>query len=170
MNDPALTLTNINNNNERGLLGLAFDPDFDSNGFIYAHYTYTNGSNYSQVSRFTLSGDTAIANSERVIVTLDKHDTNSGVHNGGAIRIDANGKLFIFVGNLGNSLHSQDMASPYGKALRVNLDGSIPTDNPFYGSASGTASVPLQLYHANNYRKCTCDLGFWFTKSFYGRV
>jgi glucose/arabinose dehydrogenase len=138
LSTPAFTISNLNNNNERGLLGIVFDPDFDSNGFVYVHYTYTNGSNYSQVSRFTLSGDTAVANSEQKLITLDKHDTNGGVHNGGAIRI-ANNKLFMFVGNLGGS-HSQNMASPYGKSLRFNLDGSIPTDNPFYDSASGKIS------------------------------
>ena len=139
--NPAFTIQNINTNNERGLLGIAFDPDFGSNGYVYVHYTYTNGSNYSQVSRFTLSGDTAVANSERVIVTLDKHDTNGGVHNGGAIRIDSSNKLFLFVGNIGNAGHSQDMTSPYGKALRFNLDGTIPTDNPYYNSATGTFSI-----------------------------
>lgn len=149
---PAFTISNLNNDNERGLLGIVFDPDFNSNGYVYVHYTYTNGSNYSQVSRFTLDGDTAVANSEQRLITLDKHDTNGGVHNGGAIRIDSNNKLFMFVGNLGNGGHSQDMTLPYGKALRFNLDGSIPNDNPFYNSASGRSlNVPLLFRVANLY-------------------
>jgi glucose/arabinose dehydrogenase len=141
LDQPAVTLTNVYSNNECGLLGVVLDPDFASNGYFYLYYTYTNGSNYPRVSRFTLEADTVVPNSEVVIFELEKISTTAGVHNGGSIIIDASGTLFMFVGNIGSGPLSASLTTSYGKVLRFNLDGSIPQDNPFYDTATGRFKI-----------------------------
>ena len=115
---------------ERGLLGIAFDPNFASNGFIYIYYTVSSAPIHNRVSRFTANGDIAVANSEVVILELDNlsGDTN---HNGGAMHFGLDGKLYIAVGENANPSNSQTLGNLHGKMLRINSDGTIPSDNPF---------------------------------------
>ena len=120
--------------NERGLLGIALHPDFDNNPFVYLYYTVPF-SNHNRVSRFRANGDLAIPNSEEIILELD--NLSAKVHNGGAMLFDTAGYLFIATGDGGNSGNSQDTTNLLGKILRLNADGSIPTDNPFYTAYSG---------------------------------
>jgi glucose/arabinose dehydrogenase len=121
---------------ERGLLGVAVDADFEVNQFVYVYYTATTPVTHNRVSRFTASGDVAIPGSETVILELDP--LGSAIqHNGGAIHFGADGKLYVAVGDNTNSGHSQSLSSRFGKMLRLNPDGSIPTDNPFFATASG---------------------------------
>jgi glucose/arabinose dehydrogenase len=134
----ALTIPNVNNSNERGLLGLALDPNFGANGYVYVYYTRQNGGTVNnRVSRFTASGDLIAGNSELVLLEIDNL-SGSGVHNGGGIFFQ-NGKLFILTGENSNTSHSQNKGNLLGKVLRINADGSIPSDNPFVndGSFSG---------------------------------
>src|SRR5205814_9745752 len=67
---PFLTLT-VNSSGERGLLGIAFDPAFASNHFLYVYYTATSPAVHNRISRFTANGDVAVAGSELVIFDLD---------------------------------------------------------------------------------------------------
>jgi len=124
---------------ERGLLGVAFDPDFAANHFVYVYYTATSPAVHNRVSRFTAtgaSGDTAVAGSERVLLELNNLSSATN-HNGGALHFGPDGKLYIAVGENANSSNSQTLGNLLGKILRLDKDGSIPTDNPFFGSASG---------------------------------
>jgi glucose/arabinose dehydrogenase len=132
---PFLTVT-VSSSGERGLLGVAFDPDFATNQYVYVYYTATTPTIHNRVSRFTANGDVAMQGSEHVIVDLE---TLSGAtnHNGGAINFGLDGKLYVAVGDNANGSHAQTLANRLGKMLRLNPDGSIPTDNPFYGSATG---------------------------------
>src|SRR5688500_7562060 len=66
---PAITLS-VNSSGERGLLGIAFDPDFTSNNFIYLYYTLSSAAN-NRISRFTMSGNTIVAGSESIVLNLD---------------------------------------------------------------------------------------------------
>lgn len=134
---PFVTLS-VDSGGERGLLGLAFDPNFAVTPYVYVYYTVpaSAGGPRNRVSRFTASGDVAAPGSEVVIVELDPLSSATN-HNGGAIDFGADGKLYIAIGDNANSAFAQSMTSRHGKMLRLNADGSIPTDNPFYGSATG---------------------------------
>src|SRR3954451_18185251 len=132
---PFLTVT-VNSAGERGLLGVAFDPAFASNGYVYVYYTATTPTLHNRVSRFTASGDVAVAGSE--VPILDLNDlSNATNHNGGAIHFGPDGKLYIAVGDNANGANSQTLANLLGKILRINPDGTIPSDNPFFASATG---------------------------------
>ena len=131
---PFLTVT-VNSSGERGLLGVAFDPDFLINQYVYVYYTATTPAIHNRVSRFTANGDVALPGSENVI--LDLPNLSATNHNGGAIHFGPDGKLYVAVGENAVSSNSQTLATTLGKLLRINRDGSIPTDNPFYGSTSG---------------------------------
>jgi glucose/arabinose dehydrogenase/PKD repeat protein len=135
LSTPFLTVT-VDSSGERGLLGVAFDPNFMSNGFVYVYYTATTPTLHNRVSRFIASGDVALAGSE--VVLLDIADASSASnHNGGALKFSADGKLLIAVGERAQPSNSQSLGNLLGKLLRINPDGSIPADNPFFASASG---------------------------------
>lgn len=130
---PLLTLA-VDNNNERGLLGITLDPHFTLNGYLYLYYTVP-GAGHNRVSRFAVSGNTAPPNSEKIVLELDS--LPSYVHNGGALIFGSDQKLYVGTGDGGRPAHGQEMSSLLGKILRVNPDGSIPADNPFYGQLAG---------------------------------
>jgi glucose/arabinose dehydrogenase len=134
----------LSTNGERGLLGFAFDPNFATNHYVYAYYTTTDADFHNRVSRFTANatGDLALAGSEQVLLELDPHSVY--YHNGGAIHFGPDGKLYIATGddggqdNGGSSVwNSQRLDTLHGKILRINVDGSIPADNPFVAQTTG---------------------------------
>ena len=119
----------VNSSGERGLNGIAFDPNFATNNYIYVYYTLPSASN-NRVSRFTASGDVAVAGSETVLLNLDPLSSASN-HNGGALAFGTDGKLYIGVGDSAQSANAQNMETNLAKILRINKDGTIPTDNPY---------------------------------------
>jgi len=136
LSTPFLSLA-VDSSGERGLLGVAFDPNFPTNKFVYVYYTNgTSSPRHNQVSRFTANGDVAVANSEVVILTLDNLSSATN-HNGGAIHFGPDGKLYVAVGENANGANSQTLSNRLGKILRINSDGSIPADNPFFNTAAG---------------------------------
>src|SRR5687767_2015841 len=132
---PFMTLT-VDPNGERGLLGIAFDPNFASNNFLYVYYTVPIEPRHNRVSRFTANGDVVVAGSETIILELNNLTLASN-HNGGAIHFGPDGKLYIATGENATISNSQTLANMLGKILRINSDGSIPTDNPFFNQATG---------------------------------
>jgi glucose/arabinose dehydrogenase len=132
---PFLTLT-VDSNGERGLLGVTFDPNFSTNQFVYVYYTVPGDPSHNRVSRFTANGDVALAGSEFVVVDIDNL-SGAGNHNGGAIHFGPDGKLYIAVGENANAANSQTLSNRLGKVLRINADGTIPNDNPFFNTATG---------------------------------
>jgi len=132
---PFLTVT-VSSSGERGLLGVAFDPAFATNHFVYVYYTATTPAIHNRISRFTANGDVAVAGSETVILELDNLSSATN-HNGGALAFGSDGKLYAAVGENANGANAQSMANLLGKMLRINKDGTIPTDNPFFASAAG---------------------------------
>jgi glucose/arabinose dehydrogenase len=137
----------IDNRGERGLLGVTFDPDYATNRFVYVYYTYavnpdgntsTATTIRNRVSRFTAdaSGELAVAGTEQVILELDNLSGATN-HNGGAIHFGPDGKLYVAVGDNAAGANAQTLANRHGKMLRINKDGSIPTDNPFFTTAAG---------------------------------
>ena len=132
---PFLTLT-VDSSGERGLLGVAFDPNFAANQFIYLYYTVPGSPAHNRVSRFTANGDVVQVGSELPLLDLD--DLSSATnHNGGSLNFGADGKLYIGVGENANGANSQTLANLLGKMLRINSDGTIPADNPFFATATG---------------------------------
>jgi len=132
---PFVTLT-VSSAGERGLLGVAFDPNFAANQFVYVYYTATTPAVHNRISRFTANGDVAVAGSEVVIFDLDNLSSATN-HNGGALNFGPDGKLYAAVGENANGANAQSTATVLGKMLRLNTDGTIPTDNPFFGSTTG---------------------------------
>jgi len=121
-----------------GLLGMAIDPRFEDNGFIYLFYAYGYDIDakenqtrriLSRVSRFTLGNRTL----QSELVLLDQIPGDAQ-HVGGRIAIGPDEKLFIPIGDGSESMQSQNESSLLGKILRMNLDGTVPNDNPIPGS------------------------------------
>ena len=131
---------NTDSSGERGLLGIAFDPNFQTNNFIYVYYTVPGTPPHNRVSRFTANGDVAVAGSELPILNLESLSSATN-HNGGAIHFGSDGKLYVAVGENANSSNSQTLSNRLGKMLRINSDGSIPSDNPFFNTAAGDNRV-----------------------------
>ncbi len=130
---------NISGNDERGLLGLAFHPDFAVNGYFYVDYT--NLASDTVIARYTVSSDpdSADVTSAFIILTIDQPATN---HNGGTLLFGPNdGYLYIGMGDGGGSGDTGNNAQRddtlLGKMLRIDVDGgtpyAIPPSNPFAG-------------------------------------
>ncbi len=127
--------------NERGLLGLAFHPDYVSNGHFFVNYTGNDGD--TRISRFTrmaFDPNMADANSELVLLVVDQPFSN---HNAGDLAFGPDGYLYVGMGDGGSGgdpgNRSQNPKELFGKMLRLDVDGAIPygipADNPFAQSA-----------------------------------
>ncbi len=140
---PFLDVSNqISNVFEQGLLGLAFHPNYESNGYFYINYTDINGN--TQISRFSVSStnaDLADSNSEFPILAYNQPSVN---HNGGNLAFGPDGYLYISSGDGGgggdSNNNSQNLNSLLGKLLRIDVDNpsggnnyGIPPNNPFIG-------------------------------------
>ena len=121
---------------ERGLLGVAFDPNFVSNQLVYIYYTATTPVIHNRVSRFTASGDVAVAGSEVIVMDLPNLNTATN-HNGGALHFGPDGLLYVALGDNAVSANSQMLSTRLGKILRITSTGAIPSDNPFFNQATG---------------------------------
>jgi hypothetical protein len=116
---PFLSLE-VDNFNERGLMSLIFDPGFAANGYVYVYYTVPRTASspaHNRVSRFTASGDVAVAGSERILLELDA--LQAGNHNGGAL-LFMDGKLLVASGENARASNSQSLNTLLGKILRIN--------------------------------------------------
>ena len=148
LSTPFLTLT-VDSSGERGLLGVAFDPNFASNQYVYVYYTVPASPGvtvHNRISRFTANGDVAVLGSEFIVVDLD--DLSATNHNGGAINFGPDGKLYVAIGENAVTSFSQSLTTRHGKMLRLNADGSIPTDNPtsFPGIAGTTSGIYRSIW------------------------
>ena len=131
---------------ERGLLSMAFDPNYASNGLFYVFYT-GDGADAGgalgdvHIDEFRVSADANVADatSRRTVWTFSHGATN---HNGGQLQFGPDGYLYISVGDNANADNAQSVANPYGKILRIDPHGAgpgdhgVPLDNPFLGGAT----------------------------------
>ncbi|MES9993160.1 MAG: PQQ-dependent sugar dehydrogenase, partial [Candidatus Thiodiazotropha sp.] len=156
-NDPGVSATQVfidisdrvDYGGEKGLLGMAFHPDYASNGFVYLSYTASPGSGLeSRISRYSLDLDTQALDpdSEQILLTVSQPFSN---HNGGHIAFGPDGLLYIGLGDGGSGGdpqgHGQNTATLLGSMLRIDVGAglgsyTIPADNPFV-SAGGAAEI-----------------------------
>jgi glucose/arabinose dehydrogenase len=139
LSTPFVTLT-VDSNGERGLLGVALDPNFTTNNYLYVYYTVPGSPAHNRASRFTANGDVAAAGSELQLLNLNNLSSATN-HNGGAMHFGLDGKLYIAVGENANGSNAQTLANLLGKILRINSDGSIPDDNPFVDNPSARHEI-----------------------------
>src|SRR2546422_1026496 len=134
LSSPFATINAIFNAEEAGLLGIALDPAFSSNNYAYVYYTYRDGQSYTHghIVRYTASGNTGT--SVRDIFDVTSSAPNTVYHNGGYIKFGPDGKLYATVGEFHQDQQAQNQGSMTGKMLRMNPDGSVPSDNPTAGS------------------------------------
>ncbi len=128
----------VDHTDERGLSGIALDPDFATNRFVYLDYTRRAGGGArprNEVIRVTARGNHVVPGSERRIFRLDPQISTH--HIGGSIEFGADGKLYVSAGDNQRSGTAQRLGSLHGKILRINPNGSIPGSNPFVGRATG---------------------------------
>ncbi|MFN8543875.1 MAG: PQQ-dependent sugar dehydrogenase [Candidatus Binatia bacterium] len=157
---PVATLA-VCTDSEMGLLGLAFDPAFAANGFLYLYETHPpggdvarcaegqSGGRRNRVVRVTVAGAAMVPGSLAVLV--DDLRTDGGNHDGGQLRIGPDGYLYVGVGDTGEgdggkpgqatNPYAQDPTSANGKILRVAFDGSPAPDNPFAGRGGASDFV-----------------------------
>ena len=160
---PALDISSkICANAERGMLGVAVDPNFSTNKYVYLYYTYnkfgvcptgqpTNANNpVNRVSRFVMSGDAVDPATEKVLI--DNIPSPNGNHNAGDLSFGKDGYLYITVGDGGCDYNgdsgcagandaSRDQHVLLGKVLRITSDGEIPSTNPYTGTSSARCNL-----------------------------
>lgn len=144
--DPFVDLrSKVDDRGERGLLGVTFDPGFGDdpsntdNDYVYVYYTQKaeNGTPaHNRIVRFKADGNVAEAGSEDPVFELNKL-SESHNHNGGAIHFGIDDKLYVAVGENRQEAKAQSLETLFGKMLRINPDGTIPEDNPFYDRTEG---------------------------------
>ncbi len=201
--DPLYQISDVNNHHDRGLLGIAVDPNFSSNGYIYLSYTYDSdpsniaGKKTARVMKLKTTGNSHVAGSEQILlgsvggtaqnpschdyqITDDCIPSDSLSHTIGGIRFGADGKLYVSTGDGAGftapdplAFLAQDIDSLAGKLIRINTDGSAPSDNPFYNGDSSANRSKVWAYglrnpYRFNFRPGTnqitlADVG-WFTK------
>lgn len=135
---PFLSLS-VDDQGERGLIGVTLHPQFASNRWVYVYFTITDGGTHNRISRFTADAgnpNLVAAGSELRIAELPALSGATN-HNGGAMHFGADGKLYVALGDNANGANAPNLSTRLGKLLRLNEDGSIPADNPFAGSTSG---------------------------------
>lgn len=122
---------------DRGLIGIAFDPDFGvSNHYVYFYYTGHDLLNH--LVRFSAAGDVGTDGPYELFRTASPSQL---LHVGGSIAFGPDGKLYFAVGDNGTGEKSQQLDNPHGKMLRINKDGTIPSDNPFVGQSGKLGAI-----------------------------
>lgn len=132
-----------NSDGERGVLGIALDPAFATNHYVYVYYNHRrSGDERIRLVRFTEAAN--VGTNPVTIFDLDVADNIPGNHVGGNLhfRPSEPGKIYFTLGDLGNNQtnptanFANKISNPYGKILRINKDGTIPTDNPYYDNGN----------------------------------
>jgi glucose/arabinose dehydrogenase len=141
------TIPDVVATGEGGLLGMALHPEFSTTPYVYVAYNYNSGGYKEKIVRFTYTGGMLTSP-----LTIIENISASPIHNGCRLLITPDLKLFITTGDASNQALPQNTTSVNGKVLRLNLDGSIPADNPVASNPywSFGHRNPQGLVFANN--------------------
>src|SRR6185369_5517149 len=147
---------------EQGLLGLAFHPNYASNGFFYVHYTDTSGN--TAVVRYSVSGNPDVANPMSAFPIFNTTQPFAN-HNGGEVIFGPDGYLYIGLGDGGSfcdpSDNGQDLTTPLGKILRIDVDSgspyAIPPSNPYIGNMNMSIRQEIWAWGLRNPWRFTFD-------------
>ncbi len=120
---------------EEGLTGIALDPAFALNGYVYLRVTASTPQRHNQIVRVTANGNTAVPGSATTLFDLDPNQAH--FHLGSGLHFAPDGTLYFATGDNDTPFFAGNLGSLHGKMLRLRADGTIPTDNPYYGTASG---------------------------------
>ena len=121
---------------ERGVLGIEVDPDFSNNHYVYVYYNHIypagTGPQFMRVVRFTEVNN--IGTNPVILLSIPVSNTIYGFHVGGNVRFRPSepAKLYVSIGEIGVPANAQQLNNPFGKILRINSNGTVPADNPFY--------------------------------------
>ena len=147
---------------ERGLIGVTVAPNFPTDPYVYVVYVTDNPYTHHRISRFRADGDVAVTGSEEILFRGDDQSKFGGHvpagHQGGGIHFGPDGKLYVGLGEQTAKTPSQRMDALQGKILRINPDGTIPSDNPFMKETTGK-------YQAIWAKGCRNPFTFAFNKS-----
>lgn len=145
LNLDKLTITTISGlpeiaaSGQGGLMEVITGPDFSKDGWIYFSYSKaTNSGNATTLARAKLTG-TRLEKWQDLIVT--DSGTDAGQHFGGRIAFDRSGHVFLGIGDRGDRDQAQNLRNHQGTIIRLNLDGSVPGDNPFVGQNNARAEI-----------------------------
>lgn len=128
--EPLKTFNEVSSRSEEGLMGLALDPDYNNNKYIYLSYAYKKGDDLTvKVVRYKDNGNSIIED-KLIIDNLPAAQFHAGCR----LKFGPDKKLYITTGDAGDRKFAQDLNKMNGKILRLNNDGSIPADNPFANS------------------------------------
>ena len=150
--EPYLALPQVRNL-EHGLTGLTWDPDFAINSYVYVSYvTDETTPQQFELTRYTVVDGVADPSTKTVLFSVVDINPNQPLHQGGDIAFGPDGKLYWVLGDRVVTESSQDFAQFAGKALRLNADGTIPTDNPYYDTFEGDHRAIVARGFRNPYR------------------
>jgi glucose/arabinose dehydrogenase len=150
---------------EHGLHGIAVDPDFNNNHYIYAYYTYRNPAKTQMALRVVRFTEASNVGTAPKLIFNQIYSTTATNHVGGIIRFRPSqpDKIYIEIGDLAYNQtnptlnYANKLNYPFGKILRINKDGTIPTDNPFYDDGKVTTGNDDRIWsygHRNMFGMC----------------
>ena len=138
---------------ERGLLGVAFDPDFAANRYVYVYYTATTPDRAQPPQPLHRERQPTSPCRQRDVILELNIPRSATNHNGGALHFGPDGKLYVAVGENAHGDNAQTLDQPARQDARLNADGTIPADNPFFSSARAQpgdlGARPAQPLHAS---------------------
>lgn len=155
----------VDANGEHGLHGIAVDPDFNNNHYIYAYYTYRNTAKTVKALRVVRFTESSSKGTNPVLIFNQVYTASTTNHVGGIIRIRPSQpkQLYIQIGELAYQQtnptlnYANKLTNPYGKILRINTDGTIPTDNPYYDDGNPETGKDDRIWsygHRNSFGMC----------------
>jgi glucose/arabinose dehydrogenase len=146
------TVPSVDSSGERGALDLVVAPDFVVTREFFVYYSHTTNGRL-HIGKFVLNENGATTRTSQQVIWRNPgptHSQFSAYHVGGSLQFGPDGRLYLGVGDGTHAPNSQSMSTVFGKILRINRDGSIPTDNPFYDAGDPSNIDEIWAYGLRN--------------------